>query len=66
MNAVAMMTPDPKYLQRKNTHFGTLMLLDLAAMMGRSAPDIALAPALYAMCRDRHTKHRPHADDEDG
>ena len=41
MNAVAMMTPEPKYLQMKNTHRGTFMLFDLAAMMGNSAPEIS-------------------------
>lgn len=41
MNAVAMMTPDPKYLQMKKHQLGTLMLVDLAAMIGKRAPEVA-------------------------
>ena len=47
MKAVAIMTPEPKYLHMKKTQFGILMLLDLAAMIGSRAPDMSLASALH-------------------
>ena len=38
MNAVAMITPDPKYLATKNAHSGTPTLLCLYAKTGNTAP----------------------------
>jgi len=38
MKAVAMMTPEPKYLVMKNAILGMCMLLVRAAKTGRRAP----------------------------
>lgn len=38
MNAVAMMTPEPKYLVMKKAKGGTLILFVRAAAMGNRAP----------------------------
>lgn len=38
MNAVAMITPDPKYLAMKNASFGMCMRFVLAANIGNKAP----------------------------
>ena len=38
MNAVATITPDPKYLQMKKTHSGTFIPLCLFAKTGKVAP----------------------------
>jgi hypothetical protein len=38
MKAVAMMTPDPKYLVMKNASGGTRIRFVLAAAMGSKAP----------------------------
>jgi hypothetical protein len=38
MNAVAMMTPDPKYLQAKNTHSNAVPLVCFFAKTGNQAP----------------------------
>ena len=38
MNAVAMITPDPKYFVMKKAKGGTCILLVRAAAMGRRAP----------------------------
>jgi len=38
MNAVAIITPEPKYLVMKNAMGGTCILFDRAAIMGKSAP----------------------------
>lgn len=46
MKAVAMMTPDPKYLVMKNATGGTCILFDLAATIGSRAPKTQLALTL--------------------
>lgn len=38
MNAVAMMTPDPKYLATKKVHAGTSLVLARLAKVGKMAP----------------------------
>lgn len=38
MKAVAMMTPEPKYLATKKTDLWTRMRFERAARMGKSAP----------------------------
>ncbi len=43
MNAVAIMTPEPKYLHMKNAQRGMLRLLDFAARIGNNAPVTRLA-----------------------
>ena len=43
MNAVAIMTPDPKNLAMKNTHGGSLMKEYLDDKRGRNAPKAELA-----------------------
>jgi hypothetical protein len=38
MKAVAMMTPDPKYLAMKKANGGTRIFFDWAAIIGSNAP----------------------------
>ena len=38
INAVAMMTPEPKYLATKNVHAGASLVLARLAKVGKMAP----------------------------
>lgn len=40
INAVAMMTPDPKYFAMKKTQFGTSLCLLRFAITGKTAPKV--------------------------
>lgn len=47
MKAVAIITPDPKYLVIKNARGGTLILFVLAAAIGRRAPMNLVSPGIH-------------------
>ena len=50
MNAVAMMTPDPKYFAMKKAHSGTWTPLWRPAKTGKTAPDDGCQHRVQDMC----------------
>ena len=67
MNAVAIITPDPKYLAMKKANSGTFTPLFLCAKMGKTAP--ADSQSMQLIVEDSelsHTKHGACHDDKDG
>lgn len=72
MKAVAIITPDPKYLVIKNARGGTLILFVLAAAIGRRAPMNLVSQGLHTTCgaiysiTERHTHHGTKSNDEYG
>ena len=49
MKAVAMMTPEPKYLATKKTDLGMRILFERAARTGNSAPEVVLDDCLFVV-----------------
>ncbi|KFY11483.1 hypothetical protein V492_04438 [Pseudogymnoascus sp. VKM F-4246] len=58
MNAVAMMTPEPKYFAMKKADLGTRIDFDLAAMMGNSAPVVRVSWMFMFVCVMGEETHR--------
>ncbi len=66
MNAVAIMTPEPKYFAMKKAHSGTPTPRCRPTYTGNAAPVALLADKKLGRLLSLLTEQRPDQDDEDG
>jgi len=66
MNAVAIMTPEPKYFAMKKAHSGTPTPRCRPAYTGNAAPVVLSADSKVDRLLCLHTEQRPDQYDEDG